>query len=255
MGVFVYPYKQGSDSAKKIKRILGAKWLRDDRLVRPGSVIVNWGCSTPPRTRVPMLNPPEAVALAANKLKFYKAMDAAGVQVPRWTSDGEEAEAWLVKGHTLVARTKLSSHGGRGIILVPPNLGLPDAKVYTKYVKKEHELRVHVFPELNKCIVHEKRRKLEVPDEQVNWQVRNHNNGFVYANELSFNPPDGTIEACAKAVSALGLTFGAVDVMLTKSGKYFVLEVNTAPGLYGSTKYRYAMYLNQIIMDKYGVDV
>ena len=244
--IYVYPYQRYSDSAKKLKRILGARWLRSDRLVRANSVIINWGCSTPPLTQVPMINSPEGVALAANKLRFYRSMDAAGVRVPKWTTEFGEARTW----ENVVSRLTLTGYGGKGIVLGHD----PRGKVFTKYVKKDRELRVHVF-DGNACIVQEKRRKLDVPDHLVNWRVRNHNNGFVYASELAGAVNLSVYQDCIKAVKSLGLTFGAVDIMITKSGKSFVLEVNTAPGLYGSTKYEYAKYLNQIIMDKYGVDV
>jgi len=48
----------------------------------------------------------------------------------------------------------------------------------------------------------------------------------------------------AKAVSALGLDFGAVDIGIVASGKAAVIEVNTAPGLEGSTV---DAYVKQII--------
>lgn len=44
--------------------------------------------------------------------------------------------------------------------------------------------------------------------------------------------PEGMIEICAKAVDALKLDFGAVDVIQSKENdKFYVLEVNTAPGV------------------------
>jgi len=43
------------------------------------------------------------------------------------------------------------------------------------------------------------------------------------------------------AVSALGLDFGAVDIIYNEhENQYYVLEVNTAPGLEGTTVEKYA---------------
>jgi D-alanine-D-alanine ligase-like ATP-grasp enzyme len=43
-----------------------------------------------------------------------------------------------------------------------------------------------------------------------------------------------------KAVNALGLDFGAVDIIYNgHEDKYYVLEVNTAPGMEGETMFSY----------------
>jgi D-alanine-D-alanine ligase-like ATP-grasp enzyme len=43
-----------------------------------------------------------------------------------------------------------------------------------------------------------------------------------------------------EAVAALGLDFGAVDIIEDKEGNFYVLEINTAPGLEGHTVTSYA---------------
>ncbi|MNY81884.1 hypothetical protein D3C86_2236870 [compost metagenome] len=49
------------------------------------------------------------------------------------------------------------------------------------------------------------------------------------------------------AVNALGLDFGAADVIWNDHRKQaFVLEVNTAPGLTGTTLEKYAKALKEI---------
>jgi glutathione synthase/RimK-type ligase-like ATP-grasp enzyme len=48
-------------------------------------------------------------------------------------------------------------------------------------------------------------------------------------------------EAAIRTVEILGLDFGAVDIIWNKKqDRYYVLEVNTAPGLEGETVVRYA---------------
>ena len=54
--------------------------------------------------------------------------------------------------------------------------------------------------------------------------------------------PDPVRDTIAvNAVKALGLDFGAVDIIYNeKENQYYVLEVNTAPGLEGTTLIKYA---------------
>jgi D-alanine-D-alanine ligase-like ATP-grasp enzyme len=83
--------------------------------------------------------------------------------------------------------------------------------------------------------IQEKKRKKETPDDQVNWQIRNHDNGFIFARS-EVAPPRCILDYSLAAVSALGLDFGAVDLGYNvKREEAVVYEVNTAPGLEGST--------------------
>jgi len=73
--------------------------------------------------------------------------------------------------------------------------------------------------------------------------VRNHANGFIY-QRIGFNPPPGVIDTALKVFDNIeGLDFGAVDVIYNKHyDRAWVLEINTAPGLVGSTVKDYANY-------------
>ena len=46
-------------------------------------------------------------------------------------------------------------------------------------------------------------------------------------------------EAAVKAVNSLGLDFGAVDICEDEEGNPYVFEVNTAPGIEGTTVEKY----------------
>lgn len=113
-----------------------------------------------------------------------------------------------------------------------------NAPLYVKYIKKQQEYRVHVF---NGSVidVQRKMRRTDTPDEDVNWQVRNHSNGFIFGREgVELSPTALTM--CVASVQALGLDFGAVDMIHNeRSDTYYVLEVNTACGLTGTTLEKY----------------
>ena len=108
------------------------------------------------------------------------------------------------------------------------------APLYVKYVKKQQEYRVHIF---NGSVidVQRKMRRTETPDAEVNWQVRNHCNGFIFGRD-GVSLPSSATDMCIATVAALSLDFGAVDLIYNAhEDKYYVLEVNTACGLTGTT--------------------
>jgi hypothetical protein len=84
-----------------------------------------------------------------------------------------------------------------------------------------------------------KRKRQEIDNDNVNYQIRNADNGWVYCRG-GVNPPRDVLSASRRAVSALGLDFGAVDVGWNQHHESAaVYEVNTAPGLEGTTLDKY----------------
>lgn len=234
----IYPYSRSSESAKSLADFLKCKRVRPDGkgFVRD-RIVINWGASRIARDigYALMLNEPEAVARAVNKLETFKALQGT-VPIPEWTEDATEAAKWLAK-HSVVARTVLTGHSGKGIHIIEEG-ELPKAKLYVKYIPKKDEYRLHVFMG-EVFFVQRKARNKAVNDEKVNWKVRNHRNGFIYAHK-DVDVSDEAKQAAIMAVDALGLDFGAVDMIYNeKQNKYFVLEVNTACGLHGETLSKY----------------
>lgn len=121
-----------------------------------------------------------------------------------------------------------------------------NAPLYVKYIKKTQEYRIHVF---NGSVidVQRKMRRTDTPDAEVNWQVRNHCNGFIFGRE-GVELPDVALNMSKDSVSALGLDFGAVDLIYNAhEDKYYVLEVNTACGLTGTTLEVYTNALQEYL--------
>ena len=243
----IFAYKQTSESAKALSNNLGVKRINHEgKPMTIKDTLINWGASQlPDRINAAIIiNKPEKVSLAANKLKAFIAMMDT-VQTPAFTTSEAIAKEWLQEGKLVVARTKLNGHSGEGIELIDPELFQQDpndefvrAPLYTQYVNKTQEYRIHVHNG-KVFFVQRKARDMDVPNEDVNWKIRNHANGFIYANkdvEVSDVAKDQAIAACA----ALGLDFGAVDIIRSARGDdWYVLEVNTAPGLTGTTLEKY----------------
>lgn len=220
----------------------------------PGDTILNWGSTGNDvpfvsygwegggGDRLRCLNHPVSVYNAVNKSITFKTLREAEVRTPAWTTNRDEAVDWLGEGCIVVCRAVVTGHGARGLSIVRPNYQatLPPCPLYTKYVKKEQEYRVHVMNE--KVIYTQKKlRRLSTPNHLVNWQVRNHANGFIYAQSVGLMPDANRM--AIDSVKALRLDFGAVDMIRTLTEKWFVLEVNTGPCLVNRSLDTYVHHL------------
>ena len=89
----------------------------------------------------------------------------------------------------------------------------------------------------------EKRRRSGV---ETNSKIRTEEHGWVFCRGNVQVPDDVKLQA-ESAVSALGLDFGGVDVIWNeKEQQAYVLEVNTAPGLEGTTVTTYAAMIQNL---------
>jgi glutathione synthase/RimK-type ligase-like ATP-grasp enzyme len=214
-------------------------------VVRDYTRLINWGNSSAPVGTGPfssVSNQFAAVALASNKLETFRRLENKdGIRTPLYTDSRAVASQWLVEsGATVVVRHQLSGHSGAGIELCSGEVDLPLAPLYVQYIKKQKEFRVHVaFGEV--IDVQEKRKRIDLPEDfETNYQVRNHQTGWVYCRE-DLQEPEGLRDMATVTVEALRLDFGAVDLIWNeKRNEVYVLEVNTAPGLEGTTVNKYA---------------
>jgi hypothetical protein len=137
------------------------------------------------------------------------------------------------------ARTLIKATNGRGIVEfdLRSERDIPVAPLYTEYIPKRAEYRFHVFNG-NVIDVQEKRKKRDFGDGR-NTRVRNVNNGYVYCRD-AVNPPDGAADIAVRAVQAVGYQYGAVDLIYNEHrNQCYVLEVNSRPGLMGTTIDKY----------------
>lgn len=241
MKMYIYSHNPHSEGAKLLSQALNVKRIKHGNSKFRGGMgkaIINWGAGTlPDQVGVcqRILNKPEAIRKASNKLKSFELFQEAGVTIPPFFTDYGDAEDWMIDHEwAIVCRTVLNGHSGAGIVIAETVDELVAAPLYTAYIKKQEEYRYHVF--MGQVVdIQRKARKRDVPDDAVNWQVRNLDGGFIFAREGVVASPVASEEA-VKAVAALGLDFGAVDLIYNaREDKYYVLEVNTAPGLSGTT--------------------
>lgn len=259
-----------SDSVNELKAhlaIQGTDLIKIKRqnsrfLGREGDLIINYGSSSFPSDRIGrgrLLNQPGAIALASNKLRAFETFQRAGVKTVEWTATRTAAQRWVDEGGMVYARTQLQGHSGAGIVIGygnPAGVGdagnvqvvstLPSAQLYTKAILQERrEFRIHVMDGKITYVQQKRRRDGFRENENYSNLVRNHHTGWIYATQNADVCDEAKREAI-KAINALGLDFGAVDV-ITRRGEAWVLEVNTAPGMSGTNLETYANNFTRLL--------
>ena len=221
VGTGVSAMRRRADSARRLRR---------------RSFLVNWGVTNIPvddERLEPHLNHQNSVATAVDKAWCFHALKETGVSIPYYitrhpsTVENDMECVWL-------ARHLVKGSGGDGITVVRPGDDWPAAPLYVKYIPKLVEFRVHVFKQASgfSFLNRQKLRESNAEQDRDQRLIRNRDNGWVFG---LVRDEDGAAKAQAeaeKAVAALGLDFGAVDVIIGRDdGVAYVLEVNTAPGM------------------------
>jgi len=179
---------------------------------------------------------------AIGKISQFVAFQQAGVSTVPNTINKAEALSWAADGSTVVCRTLTNAHSGEGIVLAETPDAVVEAPLYTKYIRKFAEFRVHIFKNDIIFIQKKKAQAAAVEAGTVNYQIRNHQYGWVFSHNDLDIPDQPQLESVAKqAVRATKYLYGAVDVIYNKrDNKYYVLEVNSRPGIEGATAIQYA---------------
>ena len=245
---------------KKLARVLGAAQATSATIgkrVKDGheNVIVNYGNSRVPKAPllgVPLrwLNHPSCIKNASDKLESFKLFALHKVPCVTWTTNPVDAAKWLAEGHRVFARTTTVGKKGQGIVICEPNNLLRKAPLWTKEFRKHKEHRVHVFQGKVIDVTQKKRmtsEKVKARGYERQKDIRNKANGWVFAHQnILWDNKLG--EMAIKAIEAVGLDFGGVDILSRwKGGKLVeavVCEVNSAPGM--SKSKTFEAYINSI---------
>lgn len=244
----IQPYVQNSKSAKALASALTLKRVRLNGTQfqpRQGDVVLNWGSSKQLFADEFYFNKPSQVSVSTNKLSCLNLLARHDVPVPAYTNDRRYVGD-LMEAGPVYCRTLLRANSGRGIVVATQGSEVVDAPFYTAFFDKDYEVRVHIFK--GNAFDFQQKRKRSGSDND-NRFVFNHGNDRVFCRN-NFNIPSHLREKAedvgVKAVTALGLDFGAVDIGVKDSGEVVVFEVNTAPGLTGTTLTNYANKLGEV---------
>lgn len=190
--------------------------MLDERGLLEGRVkgIVHYGYS-PEISHLPTLN---AKAGRQNKYKELVALDNAGVRtIPFSKSAGHLRTPMLGRSF---------QHDNGDDIVIYQDHDVDHHDFYSQLISKEKEYRVWVF----------RNKALAVYEKILEYHGRGKDAALGKWTGNEFIPlgvaAPALKEIAVKAVGALNLDFGAIDILFYHE-KYYVLEVNTAPGFEG----------------------
>lgn len=250
--VKIYTYNPYSAAAKHLANALGVARFRtaSEFVCGPEHMVINWGSTKVPSNIVQagtILNHPSVVRRVSNKLSFFEDVKAGGPRIPEYTRSAVDAMKWVKDGNEVLGRAKLSGKGGDGIIFGSDRNTFEDfldCQLFVMYKRKKDEYRVHFFKDKMIDVQQKMLRKHDdqgnpVDPKTVDFRIRNLNNGFIFARN-DIKPPADVIKQAELAFKASGLDFGAIDVIYnSKEERAYVLEINTAPGMMGTTLDKY----------------
>ena len=171
-----------------------------------------------------------------NKIEQFNAFKLNNVNAPAFTTDPRAVDTLGSK--TIFARQLINATNGRGIVEFQLGDVVPRAPLYTAYIPKKAEYRVHVMG--GQVIDVQQKKKRKEFDNDRDTRIRNLHNGYVYCRG-DIDLPGMAADLAVRAVMAVGYLYGAVDIVYNeKRDQCYVLEVNSRPGLMGTTLERYA---------------
>jgi glutathione synthase/RimK-type ligase-like ATP-grasp enzyme len=251
-----------SKSARSLAKALGVKCITLDKLhkVKNNDTVINWGVSSNDEdTDFYTINSLGNVSNASCKLETFRLLSANGISIPPYMTHMDTVKDYLREGQwkKVVCRTKLRSYGGRGIVIARTDEEVVEAPLYTKYIKKDNEFRVHVIHGSVRLTQVKLKLSPESLEErgitEVNNLIRNLDNGWVFSSDVAERLDDNLLSEirtlAINTAEILGLNFCAVDIILSKKGKLYVLEANTAPGLSDITLPIYSKYILSDLVD------
>lgn len=194
--------------------------------------LIRWGSMAKVPTKPKrVVNRLDAIQQASNKREALKIMKAAGINVPLVLTPSE------VKPEHLPVLGRKDKHvGANDIILCMQQRDVERAKAvgcthFSQYIPTKAEYRAHVFGD---TIIKISQKILTDEAAATQPWIRNLSAGY------TFRQPETRLTGAARgmaidAVHSLGLTFGAVDIIIGDNDQPYILEVNTAPGLQTDT--------------------
>ena len=216
--------------------------------VQPHHTYRAWNPRTAPTARVcwgicgcgdglPELN---KRAGSLGKLRELRAFHSNDISAPQWWESPPVDESV----YPILARDS-NHYLGKDIKLckTPRDAARVSASYFTKLIPNYEEFRVWVFQ--NKCLgVYRVENKVD-----ASQTLFPSGPGWTYTRlyeEEGDTIPERVIELAKAAIAAVHYDFGAVDILHGLDHRYYVLEVNSAPGVETNRQYALILLARQI---------
>ena len=200
-------------------------------------VSIRWGSSAECPEVTNVINKREAVANTSNSKTMLTMLHTAGVPSPEIVVGDVDFRVFLRRINHIGGRDIVSVDGGN----IEGLLEEKNRSYAVRFIPAKYEYRIHVI--LGDVV----RKFLKVGGE--NSDIKSSYFGWEY-QLLERTTINVACELSIKAVAALGLDFGGVDVIKTLDERYIVLEVNSAPALNTNTLAVYAERLGKCLLDR-----
>lgn len=238
--MLLYPYKRGSHTARELAKRLNINCSKYNVANHP--LILNWGNPNIPdwgSPSVKWINHPTKVSNAISKLDTLRILENNEIRTIPYTTDCNKAIEWFNDG-LVYCRTLTRSTKAKGLVAASNKDEMIPAPLYTKEIIG-NEYRIHIFN--GSCIDYQKKMKRN--EAQSNDKIKNLDNGWVYTRN-NLRTINENIELAMKTIKAMELDFGAVEI-IRADYKSYILEVNSAPGLEGTTLDNYVYFIGEYV--------
>lgn len=235
-------YETGENLGAALKEELGSrikvlKGLR--KMTKPHSrdTLIRWG-TTAYREKDELFgnvwNSASSILRNTNKLRTFDHFRDADLDVPKIFRNKRDIDTFPVLGRSI------HHHGGMDIVKINGSRFLdrndfsriPNKDFYVEFIPSREEYRVHVFRGEIVRVTRKVFRGVNRDGETVREnEIKNDVNGWGHQNVAVENLREEYGEAAVKAVEAIGLDFGAVDLLISRNRTPYPLEVNSCPRL------------------------
>lgn len=233
MGTSYLAYVRGTrPTGKALARQLGVTSFGIKKPDMPLDLLIRWGSRKEMPSAELILNPATAIKKSSNKLVCLDVLrrhEVPGIPVyPNWET--------VARHRGIVFGRSATGHGGKDIVTYDPSnrygMGFPrkptqDHDWFSIWKEPSLEVRIHVVGDK---VVRVQGKYKDFPDlASSNPFIRNYEHGYRFRTPRQELHRKRKADA-VKAVKALGLDFGAVDMLLFGSDRgHAILEVNSAP--------------------------
>ncbi len=223
---------------------------------RSRTKIIRWGFSSDFENRrhdTHYFPSNESIANCANKLSTLRILKEHDVSVPDfYTNETQLRNA----EYPLYSRRHYHTRG-KDIVIVNNNeealRNLAQGRYLVESIPYKKEYRVHIFNDVViSCSKKYFRQQLweELGSPAKKDIIRNNEYGWGYYDfEDIENCPQSVRDEAIKAVTALNLIWGAVDLIRTPDNDIYVFEVNSAPGLRDARVDLYANKFKELMQE------